>query len=111
MERLALRPLKPKHIGNLKFKSQGGLSNLAYSYNQENIPVELTYTASLHRHIQWENNPIIHKRMIPMAQSKIYWRLNVQSQGRFRKTSYSYNKINVIPVIFVNIADSSYVMQ
>ena len=80
-KRLALSPFKPKHARNFEVKNPGGLSNLTYSYNQENIPVRLIYTAGLHCHPSEGNNPMIYKRMIPMAQSKKYRRLNVKSQG------------------------------
>ena len=70
----------------LNIQNQGGLSNLAYSSNNLKIYLEdwlklLAYIATSSE----GNNPMIYKHMIPMPQSKVYWRLNVQSQGGFIK--------------------------
>jgi hypothetical protein len=57
MEKTRIKAIQAKIYWRLKVQSQGGLSNLAYLYNKENIPVELIYTAGLHRHIQWGWQP------------------------------------------------------
>ena len=41
------------------------------------------------------NNPMIYKHMIQMAQSKIYWWLNVQSQGGSSNLTYSSNYLKI----------------
>ena len=73
---------QPKIYWRLNVQSQGGLSNLAYSSNNLKIYLEnwlklLAYIATSSE----GDNPSLHKRIIPIAQSKVYWRLKVHSQG------------------------------
>ena len=41
MEKTSIKAIQAETYWQFKVKGQGGLSNLAYSYNQENIPVGL----------------------------------------------------------------------
>ena len=50
-KRLELRQSKPKYTGDLKSKARAGYQTSHIPITIKNIPVELTYTAGLHRHI------------------------------------------------------------